>query len=183
MAKRRSLRVLLIASGLLVALHCSTEPSPSPSTEVPPPLPSLTTDTSQVCLTIGPEGGTLTHGARARLVIPPGALDEASSICLTGVAAPAGEALGGVALGQGFDASPAGQTFHRAVDLFVPGHDLAIDEVTGGLTNGQRVLMVFFSDELGQGARRVEHEAAAAHQLGFIQGHESLPQPSMIYRE
>jgi hypothetical protein len=71
-------------------------------------------------VTLGPEGGTITHPAHAQLVVPVGALDESTRLCLAGAAAPSSGSVGEEPLGQAFDATPADQALRKPVDILVP---------------------------------------------------------------
>jgi hypothetical protein len=73
-----------------------------------------------VTATIGTSGGTLSHPAGAKLVIPAGALTSDTTITLTGIDAPANDVLGATAVGQGFVAGPDGLTFAVPVAVTLP---------------------------------------------------------------
>lgn len=80
--------------------------------------PGSTVDRNKVSLVVGAGGGTLSHPAGAKLIVPPGALSAEVELSIEGVDAPAIE--GAPALGQGFKLGPDGQTFLAAVQLVVP---------------------------------------------------------------
>jgi hypothetical protein len=107
-----------LAAGLVLVsgAHCST-PSPAAGTGAPSPIVA---NTATMCMSVTPEGGSLIHPGGATMIVPPGALDRTTELCLSGIAPPASDGLGAVALGQGFEATPAGQTFRKPVEIVVP---------------------------------------------------------------
>lgn len=114
-------------SDVTIAPLASDASAPTPSLPVPTPnAVTIVVNESTSCNTIGPEGGSIGHVSRAKLVVPPGALAAATSLCLAGVGPASAVALGGPAVGQGFRATPAGQTFRKPVELELPFDPVAV---------------------------------------------------------
>ena len=91
---RHDLFAWVTGATLIVAASCSTSPAPS-SPASPPPI---VVNAATACTTIGAEGGSVAHPSGAKLSVPAGALDGATSLCLAGIAPPSDQALGGAAL-------------------------------------------------------------------------------------
>ncbi len=93
---------------------------PPPATQNPPPAAPKDVDRTTVSKSIGAEGGTVEHPTGARLLIPAGALATATTMSVTGIEAPSATALGGPALGQGFQMEPDGLAFQKPITVVLP---------------------------------------------------------------
>src|SRR5262249_55713482 len=82
-----------------------------------PSIPPIVADTSCARASIGIAGGVLSHPAGGKLSVPSGAVEANTEFSLCGIAAPPASALGGPALGQGYEAGPPGQAFLRPVQI------------------------------------------------------------------
>lgn len=108
----------LLAGSLVGTAHCSQ--SPSTPTDSPTVESPIVVNTARVCLNMTPEGGSLSHPSGATLVVPSGALERTTELCLKGAAAPAGSVLHATVLGAAIAATPEGQTFRKPVTLRLP---------------------------------------------------------------
>lgn len=119
---RLRMLVLVLAGVLACSPGTDSAPGQTPSSS-PAPSPSpapKTVSHESVSMLIGPEGGVLEHPTGAKIVVPVGALSSATTLSITGIDAPADVSIGGPVLGQGFDMTPEGTVFQRAVEVTLP---------------------------------------------------------------
>lgn len=115
------LRPILLS---FVVVHCASVPDESRSGGAGggPSARDLdvTPMSGEACATVGPMGGVLTHPAGGQLLVPEGAVEQPTRLCLTARTEVPRSSHGERSIAPGFSALPAGQTFKRAVEVVVP---------------------------------------------------------------